>query len=146
MASKLGLDAKLYRNTGNYASPVWNEVPNVKDLSRDASKGRADVSTRGTGGYRAEKATLKELGMSFQMVYDPDDQDYTAFENAYYDNTSLEVASVDGNIATNGTRGIRFTADVFEFGQDENLEEAIMVNVELGPTYAANAPSRMTIP
>lgn len=29
MSVRLGLDAKLYRNTGTFASPVWNEIANV---------------------------------------------------------------------------------------------------------------------
>ena len=33
MAIRLGLNAKLYRNTGSYASPTWNEIGNVKDVT-----------------------------------------------------------------------------------------------------------------
>ncbi|MEZ6097169.1 MAG: hypothetical protein R3C03_23590 [Pirellulaceae bacterium] len=33
MATRLGMDAKFYRNTGTYASPVWTEVSNVKDVT-----------------------------------------------------------------------------------------------------------------
>jgi hypothetical protein len=29
MAVKLGLDAKLFRNTGTFATPTWNEITNV---------------------------------------------------------------------------------------------------------------------
>jgi len=50
MALRLGLDARLYRNTGSYASPTWNFVQNVKDLTLNLEVGEADVSTRGTGG------------------------------------------------------------------------------------------------
>ncbi len=33
MSVKLGLDAKLYRNTGTYDTPTWVEMTNVKDLT-----------------------------------------------------------------------------------------------------------------
>ncbi len=33
MTIKLGMEAKLYRNTGTYAAPMWVEMINVKDLT-----------------------------------------------------------------------------------------------------------------
>ncbi len=59
MSVKLGLDARLYRNTGTYASVTWNEVKNVKDLTLSLEAGEADVTTRGNGGWRATIATFE---------------------------------------------------------------------------------------
>lgn len=53
MAVKLGLDAKLYRNTGTFASPAWNEIQNVKDVTLNLEAGKADVTTRGSAGRRS---------------------------------------------------------------------------------------------
>ena len=47
MAKKIGLEAKLYRNTGTYESPSWSEMTNVRDLTLNVEKGEADVTTRG---------------------------------------------------------------------------------------------------
>ncbi len=33
MSFKLGIDTKLYRNTGDYATPNWVELTNVRDLT-----------------------------------------------------------------------------------------------------------------
>ena len=52
MSVKLGLDARPYRNTAAYASPTWNEVKNVKDLTLSLEAGEADATTRGNGGWR----------------------------------------------------------------------------------------------
>jgi len=41
MSAKLGMEAKLYRNTGSYESPVWAEVENVKDLALNLEAGEA---------------------------------------------------------------------------------------------------------
>ena len=60
---RLGLKAKLYRNTGSYGSPTWNEVKNVKDVTLTIEKGEADVSTRGNDGWRALIGTLKSASI-----------------------------------------------------------------------------------
>ena len=57
MGIKLGMEAKLYRNTGTYALPTWVELTNVKDLTLNLEAGEADVTTRGNAGWRATVAT-----------------------------------------------------------------------------------------
>jgi len=70
MATRLGMDAKLYRNTGDYATPTWVEVSNVKDVTLNLEKGEADVTTRANAGWRATVGTLKDASIEFQMVWD----------------------------------------------------------------------------
>ena len=33
MGYKLGVDAKLYVNTGTFAAPVWSELTNARDVT-----------------------------------------------------------------------------------------------------------------
>lgn len=141
MAIKLGLDGKLYRNTGNYATPTWNEIPNVKDLTINLDKASADVTTRGNNGWRANKATLKNASVEFGMVWDSVDEDVDYISDSFFNNASIEFAVMDGAINTNTSQGLRATMDIFNFSRTENLEEAMMLNVTLNPTYATNAPS-----
>jgi len=75
MAVKLGLDAKLYRNTGTFAAPAWNEIKNVKDVTLNLEAGEADVTTRGNAGWKATVATLKDGSIEFEMVWDTADDD-----------------------------------------------------------------------
>jgi predicted secreted protein len=145
MARKLGMEAKLYRNTGNYASPTWSEVANVRDLTMNTEKGSADVTTRGNSGWRAMAGTLKDLSVEFEMVYDTADEDFTAIQTAFMDNDQVEFAVMDGDIAEAGTQGIRATFEVMNFSQSEPLEEAIIVSVTLSAAYADNAPEVYTI-
>lgn len=67
---KLGMEAKLYRNSGTYASPTWTEIQNVKDLTLNLEAGEADVTTRGNAGWRATIASLKDGSIEFDMVWD----------------------------------------------------------------------------
>lgn len=140
MGIRLGMEAKLYRNTGDYATPAWQEVDNVKDLTLSLEKGEADFTTRGNNGWRATVGTLKDASIEFQMVWDTEDAAFVAIQQAFFGNTSIEFAVMDGAIADPDSEGLRATFDIFNFTRNENLEEAIQVDVSMKPTYAANAP------
>jgi len=145
MAIRLGMDAKLYRNTGTYASPTWDLIGNVKDLTLSLETGEADVTTRGNGGWRATVATLKDGSLEFEMIWDTEDTDFTAIRTAFLGNTAVEMAVLDGLVATTGSQGLRASFMVTNFTRNEPLEEAITVSVSMKPTYSANAPAWMTV-
>ncbi len=143
MSVKLGLDARLYRNTSVYASPTWNEVKNVKDLTLSLEAGEADVTTRGNGGWRATIATLKDGSLEFEMVWDTADDDFTAIRTAFLTNGSVEFAVLDGAVATTGSQGLRAAMAITNFSRSEPLEEAIKVSVTAKPTYSDHPPEWM---
>lgn len=145
MAFVLGMNAKLYRNTGSYGSPTWDEVTNVRDVTLNLETGEADVTTRGNNGWRATVATLRDASVEFEMVWDTTDTDFTAIQQAFLNNTTIEFAVMDGNIATSGNQGLRATMMVTSFSRNEALEEALTVSVTIKPTFATNAPSWLTI-
>ncbi len=144
MGVKLGMDAKLYRNSGTYASPTWVEVKNVKDVTLNLEAGEADVTTRGNAGWRANIATLKDASLEFEMVWDTADDDFTAVRTAFLTNGSVEFAVLDGDVLTAGSQGLRATMAITNFSRAEPLEEAITVSVTAKPTYADNPPEWMT--
>ncbi len=148
MAIRLGLHAKLYRNSGTYASPTWDEIGNVKDVTLNLEAGEADVTTRANNGWKATAATLKDASIEFQMVWDTGDTDFLAIRDAYLNNTNIEVAAMDGAITglgSSGSQGLRATCMVTSFTREEPLEEALTVSVTLKPSYSGNAPSWMTV-
>ena len=145
MGVKLGMDAKLYRNSGSYETPTWNEVTNVKDVTLNLEAGEADVTTRGNAGWRANIATLKDASLEFEMVWDTADDDFTAVRQAFLSNGSVEFAVLDGDIETTGSQGLRATMAITNFSRSEPLEEAIQVSVTAKPTYADNPPEWMSI-
>ena len=145
MAVKLGLDAKLFRNTASYATPTWAEITNVRDVTLNLEAGEADVTTRGNNGWRATVATLKDGSIEFEMVWDSDDDDFTAIRDAFLNKTSVEMAVMDGSMATSGSQGLRASFMVTSFSRNEPLEEAITVSVTAKPTYSTNPPEWMTV-
>lgn len=146
MGIKLGMEAKLYRNTGTYALPTWVELTNVKDLTLNLEAGEADVTTRGNSGWRATVATLKDGSIEFEMIWDTADTNFTAIQDAFFNGTDIEFAVMDGDITVSGTQGLRATMSITSFSRSEALEEALMVSVNAKPTYATNAPEWMTVP
>lgn len=144
MATRLGMDAKIYRNGGSYASPTWTEIANVKDVTLNLEKGEADVTTRANNGWRATVGTLKDASIEFQMVWDTEDAGFDAIRQAFFDNTPIEFAVMDGLITDPDSEGLRATCAILNFTRNEALEEAIMVDVTIKPTYAENAPEWIT--
>jgi len=140
MSTRLGMNAKLYRNTGDYTSPTWTEVDNVKDLTLNLEKGEADVTTRANQGWRATVGTLKDASVEYQMVWDSGDADFVAVRTAFFSNQAIEFAVMDGDINDTESQGLRATFDILSFTRNEALEEAITFDVTMKPTYAANAP------
>lgn len=140
MGVRLGMEARLYRNTASYATPTWVEVTNVKDVTLNLEKGEADVTTRANGGWRATAGTLKEASVEFQMVWDTDDAGFTAIQEAFFGSGPIEFAIMSGPMTDPESEGLRATCDVFSFTRNEALEEAIMVDVSIKPTYADHSP------
>ena len=144
MAFKLGLSAKLYRDTGS----AWDEVANVKDLSLSMDKGEADATTRGNNGWKATIPGLKDASVEFGMVYDLADTDMTAIRDSYLNNTSIRFLVMDGDLslAAAGSQGLKATFMVTSFKINQSLEEAVTVEVSIKPTYATVAPTWVSSP
>ncbi len=145
MGQKLGMEGKLYFNAGDYATPDWKELKNAKDVTLNLEKGEADVTTRGNAGWRATVGTLKEGSIEFEMVWDTEDEGFAALQNAWFGDTPIEMAVMDGPIATSGSQGLRATMSVISFSRKEPLEEAMSVSVSVKPTYAEHAPEWMKV-
>ncbi|MFM7167155.1 MAG: phage tail tube protein [Planctomycetaceae bacterium] len=145
MGIKLGLNAKLYRNSAASGSPSWNEITNVRDVTLNLETGEADVSTRNNSGWRASIGTLKSASLEFEMVWDTADDDFGAIRDAFLNNSSIEFAVLDGASTAPGTQGLRATMAIINFTRSEPLEEAIKVSVTAKPTYSATPPTWMTV-
>lgn len=143
---RLGLDCKLFRNTGTQAAPAWNELTNVKDVTLNLEAGEADVSTRGNGGWRATVATLKDASIEFEMVWDSGDADFAAVRDAFLTRSGIEMAVMDGDMGAAGSQGLRALFAITNFSRNEPLEEAVTVSVTAKPTFSTVAPVWVIVP
>lgn len=149
---KLGMSAKLYRlSTGTRAA--WPnsgapenlaELSNVTDVTLNMQKGEADVTTRANNGWKASVGTLKEGSVEFEMIWDPSDAGFTAIQTAFFNNTSIALAILDGAAATVGSQGLWADFSVTNFTRSEPLNEAIKAKVTVKPTYSAVAAAWVT--
>jgi len=137
----IGLNAKLYRNTGTYGSPTWDEVTPVRDLSLNLETGEADGSSRGGGGWRQVLAGLKDGSVEFELVWESGDADFEAFRDAWLNQTLIDCWVLDGGSATSGSQGLRAEFSVTNFSRNEPLEEVLTAQVSMRPGVSSNAPS-----
>jgi TP901-1 family phage major tail protein len=109
------------------------EIDNVKDLSTDFSAGEADITTRGSAGWRETVATLRESTVTFGMVWDPGDAAFDAIQEAFLDNSLLAIAVLDSDptATPDESQGLVGNFSVTNFSLSQNLEEAQMVDVTL---------------
>jgi len=145
MTHRRGYEAKMYRNTGTYDTPVWEEVTNIRDLTLGNEKGETDVTTRQNSGYEAVVGTLKRANVEFSMVWNTGDDDFTAIKDSYFNGTGIDVMVLDGSKDVSGTQGLRATMEVMTFNRNENLTDALTVDVTMKPTYSDHAPEWVTI-
>jgi hypothetical protein len=140
----LGKDAKLYRNTGSYGTPTWNECDNVKDLSLTLTKAEYDATRRASGGWRETIGTIKDIEVSFNAVYSPTDADITAFKTAYLNNATIEIWVLSGVRTDAEAEGPRMTCHVVEMSREEQLEGGQELTIKLKPAPNANAAPAWT--
>ena len=74
------------------------------------------------------------------MVWDTADAGFTAIKDAFFNNTPIEFAALDGDVATAGSQGLRATMAITNFSRNEPLEKAITVSVTAKPTYSEHPP------
>jgi hypothetical protein len=96
MAVTRGKDFYLYRNADSPYdnTPTWDQVVNVRDLTRNNTPALADASIRGST-FRMQVPTLLDMSIDFQMVYDPTDADQL-----------IDVSLVPGYAPTNLPRRV----------------------------------------
>lgn len=146
MAHVLSEDAKLYYNTGSYATPTWTEITNVKDLTLNIDKGEVDLTTRGSGGFNEFGDGLIDASVEFNILWDSSDTAFTALRTAFFAKTAVECLVLDGDSTTTGNQGLRATMMVKSFTRNETLGEALMVDVTLRPVKNSDAaPAWFTV-
>lgn len=118
MAESLGMDCVLKFD--------GVEVTNCLNLDLGQDKAVTDVTKRGNNGFRAQRTTLKEVTISWEMIYDAADANFTAIKAAYDNNTENTVLVEDDA----GGEIVEATGYVKTFNVSQPLEEASKVNVE----------------
>lgn len=141
MSAHLGMAAVLhYKPSSTYIA-----ITNVKDVNLNMDKGEADVTTRASGGWKQTIDSLKDASVEWSMVWDTTDTAMNAIATAFFGNTTIAMAVMDGPYATTGSQGLVSFMTVTKFERKEPLAEAIMVDIAVKPGPGAT-PAWYTAP
>ena len=154
MAYQLGMNAKLYYEDGGYSpdagagnkpditTGVGTELSIVKDVTLNLEQAEADVTTRGNNGWRATVGTLKEGSIETQIQWDTANAAFNVILAAWLNNTIIGIAALDTDYsATVSGTGLVSNFAVTNFTRNEALEEALVADVTLKPTYSDVVPA-----
>lgn len=143
--TRIGLECKLYRNTGTYETPVWSEIKNARDVTVPLTKGEADTSRRGST-WKTRKGTLKDASIDFQLIQDDGDAHFAALFQSYVAGTKVDILALNGDIGDDNAEGLRATCEVFNFQDAQALEAAVVYDVSAKPTPAKKANGDPIVP
>ena len=141
----IGLNAKVYRNTGSWGTPTWVEVTNIQDVSLAMEAGEFAGNTRGSK-WKKFARTLLEAGVELNMLHKPGYAGQVAIRNAFLDGTLIDLAIMDGAITTSGNEGLRAEMAVLSYNREEPLEEGLTVSSTVKPGISANEPEWKVVP
>lgn len=129
MAFVLGKDAKLYRNTGTYGSPTWDEVPNASKVKIGLSATKFNARRRASGAFHQEAVTGIQISASWRMLFDLADTDFTAIQTAFTTLAELDMIVLSGSSASGANVGPRISAAFDKFDRDEDEDGLLVVDV-----------------
>lgn len=138
-----GRAAKLYRNTGTWAIPVWTEIDIIKDAKYQLSPQMTDVTVRKHGAWKRQEQTLLDFSAEFDLRVQVDklaDANYVALRDAAVNATPIEFAFTNGPIATAGNEMLRITCELSGFGEEQPLGDDVKINVSLVACDSDNDP------
>jgi hypothetical protein len=136
----LGINSKLYYNSGTFGSPTWVEMSNVSDCKVDSNWDDADGSTRASPVKMSEPTQLN-LGVGGKML--PDQSvGYLLMQTRYYARTLIDIMALDGGSATNTAEGVRFEAKITTWAEDQGLGNVNFRDFMLKPCVRPTRRSR----
>lgn len=154
MGFRIGFECKAYRLTtgsraawpGTGAPSNLDEMTNVRDVTMNVTKTEADVTTRGSNGWKQIVGALKDGSVEFESVYDPDDDHFAALMDSFTSSSSTPVALafLDGTAATVGTQGLWGDFMVTGMENSQPLEGAAMVKFTVKLTRSDVPPDWVT--
>ena len=140
----LGLNGQLYLQaggTGGYTSGAI--VNNCQDLTLKVEKAKAKVTTRGNNGWEAYVPTLRDVTLSFKMIYDVGDANVVLVITSFLAN-SAPTNTLEGAVLDKDGFGLEATFIVSSITRNEPLEEAMTLDIEMAIGYDPTHPPTWT--
>ncbi len=140
----LGVNAKAYYNSGNYAVPTWVNIDLIRNLTSGVTFGEWNSSARGSL-IKTQEAVLADISIQGDMLYQPSNTAWGALKTQFFAGTSKDMAFMDSTIGSNTANGIRGSMSIFDFSREEQLEEGLMNKLTFKPSRADNAAAHVSL-
>ena len=143
--AKLGIRAKIYRNTGTFGTPIWSEVKSFSDVTVNAAWDSQEVLTRATR-VKQKVKTLLGLEVTAKIqASDSGDTDYTAIRASLNDDSTQDFMILNGASNTNGVTGFRFESQIHQANEGQNPGDVLFDDIALAPAVTANPPQTVVV-
>lgn len=119
--TRKGFEGALYRNTGSYGSPTWNEIPRIGDVTITDEMEEVDTWTRADGDLKTFEPGGRIVAVEFSILDDNSDEDLIALYAAYSQRTPVEFLFVNGKVNHAGAKGGRVLCMVTKFGHPQPI-------------------------
>ncbi len=142
--AKNGDDFYLYRNTGTWGSPTWNECDMIRDVDHKRDGDAQEIHYRGSK-WKRKRQGKKSVELSVQTEVRASDADLAAFEVSYDNEASIILAVADGPIETNGTNYWKLDCECMAIGEPQNDGQVVVSTYEFALADTANEPTKITV-
>lgn len=127
-------------NNGTPAQPMI-ALDNCRNVGLNMSKTVADITTRGGNGWRQVLGAIKDGSVDFEMVWDSADPGFANVSHAFFQNKPLFCGVMDGDGEDSAVgyriQGLYAPFTVLDLSRDEGLENALVANVSIQPTFVS---------
>lgn len=121
---KTGHKCKAYLNTGTHGTPAWAELKDIGDLAlSDLETALAELKRRGSNFTKALPGIFNLFAAEFRLHHGLDATVFTALRTAFFSQTPIEVAIMNGPIDADGSQGLRMPVLVSQFPWQQGLDE-----------------------
>lgn len=134
MAEVLGVECKAYRNSGTYASPTWDEMISLRDVTLTFDSVSVDASVRASGSWELIKVAFLKAEVELEFLYSAGDADREALITAYLAKTSLDLLFLDGEEGSTN-KGLRAHFAITKWTREEPLKDLLKSKFTIAPTY-----------
>jgi len=145
MALKSGLQLYTYQLAGTLATPTTYSLFNyVRDESVDMDRTEVDASSRASVTFRQFVPGLSNGNVETQIMHLPGDAIFNDIQAAFFNNTTLLMAFVDGPLQSADARhgetgtisvsGLWGAFYVTNFTEQRALEDAQVHDIRFSPT------------
>lgn len=130
--TRLGITSKFYYESGNFGTPAWLEVNDMKDVSYDFAWDTADGPSRASR-VKSEAKTQLDIGVKAMMKKTGTSACNAVITALLSPTANLDIMVLDGAKDVNGSRGIRYESIVKQGNEDQAIGNSLYLDLAFAP-------------